>query len=341
MTTGGRRGNIAGHVILVLWLSTLSVQTVFAASERRIKVIIDSDANNELDDQHAIAYALFNSDVFDVLGVTVNNTRSGGGIDGQYREAQRVMKLCKAHGVIPLLKGAQGNYDKIVKTVKDKDFDGHAAVDFIIRSARAAEKDKLVLLPVGKLTNVALALAKAPDIVPKVRIVWLGGNYPGKGEYNLDNDTSSVNPVIRSGADFEMVTVRYGKPSGTSAVKAKINDIRRIMPGKGPRIAEPVTGRHGGKFHTFGDYSVDLFNHVKTDRSMYDMAAVAVVKNPRWAQLRTIPAPRLEGKGWVQQPTTPQTIKYWENFDKKAIMADFYETMKNPSLVQKPPRKRD
>lgn len=337
MRTDGQCRNIAGHALLVLWLSALSVQPVFAASQRRIKVIVDSDANNELDDQHAIAYALFNSDVFDVLGVTVNNTRNGGGIEGQYAEAQRVMKLCKAHGVIPLLKGAEGRYDRIVKNIKGKDFDGHAAVDFIIQKARAVEKEKLVLLPVGKLTNVALALAKAPDIVPKVRIVWLGGNYPDKGEYNLANDTSSVNPVIRSGAAFEMVTVRYNQPSGTSAVKASIRDIRRIMPGTGPRISEPVTGRHGGTFHTFGDYSINLFNHIKTDRAMYDMAAVAIVKNSKWGQVRVIPAPRLEGQGWVDQPKTPQTIKYWENFDKKAIMADFYETMKNPSLVKKLP----
>ena len=44
-------------------------------------MIIDSDANNELDDQHAIAYALFNGDVFNVIGITVNDTRNGNGID--------------------------------------------------------------------------------------------------------------------------------------------------------------------------------------------------------------------------------------------------------------------
>jgi len=47
----------------------------------KIQMIIDSDANNELDDQHAIAYALFNGDVFNVIGITVNDTRNGNGID--------------------------------------------------------------------------------------------------------------------------------------------------------------------------------------------------------------------------------------------------------------------
>lgn len=77
--------------------------------EKKIKVLFDSDANNELDDQHALAYLLFNGDVFDVVGVTVNTTRNGGDIHEQYKEAERVMRLCNQFGKIPLLKGANGS----------------------------------------------------------------------------------------------------------------------------------------------------------------------------------------------------------------------------------------
>jgi purine nucleosidase len=45
---------------------------------------------------------------------------------------------------------------------------------------------KLILLPVGKLTNIALALLKEPAIAAHVRIVWLGSNYPRPGEHNQD-----------------------------------------------------------------------------------------------------------------------------------------------------------
>jgi len=38
----------------------------------RIRVLLDTDANNELDDQHAIAYLLFNGGVFDVEGIVKN-----------------------------------------------------------------------------------------------------------------------------------------------------------------------------------------------------------------------------------------------------------------------------
>ncbi len=60
----------------------------------RHHVIFDTDANNEIDDQHALAYLLFSGDVFAVEGVTVNATSGpghgiSGHIDGQYDEAKR------------------------------------------------------------------------------------------------------------------------------------------------------------------------------------------------------------------------------------------------------------
>src|SRR5438105_1357830 len=56
-------------------------------------VLLDTDANNEVDDQHAIAYMLFSGDVFDVEGISVNRTRGGGDVEMQAKEAERVVKL--------------------------------------------------------------------------------------------------------------------------------------------------------------------------------------------------------------------------------------------------------
>ena len=131
--------------------------------------------------------------------------------------------------------------------------------------------------------------------------------------------------------------VRYGKPSGTDAVRATLKDIQRIMPGKGPSIASPVTGRHGGQFKTFGDYSIDLFEKFRgspTERPLFDMAAVAIVKNPEWADRVVMPAPKfVEGK-WIDRPNNSRKVVIWENFDKGAIMQDFYDRMENYVLVR-------
>ena len=304
----------------------------------RLRVLVDTDANNELDDQHALAYVLFNGRSFDVEGVTVNATRGGGDITEQVAEARRVLTLCTLQDKVPLKAGANGSFTQIRPHLNESTFDGMDAVDFIIERAHAAASSKLVLLPIGKLTNVALALAKDPGIAAKVRIVWLGSNYPDKGEYNQENDLDAVRYVLSVNVPFEIVTVRYGKGTGTDAVRVTRDEIGKRMPGKGPRAASPVTGRHGGTFTTFGDYSVNLFEHIKLDgatpsRALFDMAAAAIVKNPAWARREEIPAPALVGDAYQPGTTNPRHIIIWTHFDRDAILADFFATMDKPALV--------
>jgi purine nucleosidase len=297
-----------------------------------IPVIIDTDANNELDDQHALAYLLLNDQTFNVLGITVNATYNGGEVEKHLEEANRVVDLVGWKGKVPVIKGANANFPEIRGHLNQEEFDGSEAVDFIIQEAMKKRKEPLVLLPVGKLTNVALALEKEPSIAKKIRIVWLGSNYPDPGEYNLENDTASLNYILKTGTPFEMATVRYGQSSGTAAVKAKRKDIYVRMPGLGPVVDHAVIGRHGGTFTCFGDYSVDLFRHI-TDledgcyRSLFDMAAVAIVKDPSWAEASEIPSPLYVNNHWVEQPGNKRMITIWENFNADAIMNDFYATL--------------
>ena len=335
----------AGHAAyIVLLCSTLLVSGIDSqggqAAGTRIRVLLDTDANNELDDQHAIAYLLFNGGVFDVEGITVNRTRGGGDVTQHYAEAERVVQLANLHGRVPLRLGANGSFKEIEGHLDRPDYDGAAAVRFIIERAHAADRRPLVLLPVGKLTNIALALKKDPSIARKIRVVWLGSNYPDPGEYNQENDPGSLSYILEETAvPFEMVTVRFGKSSGTDAVRATREEIRARMPGKGPRVSPPVTGRDGGTYATFGDYSVALFDRIQLNsnppsRALYDMAAVAIVKNPAWATARRIPAPKLEATGWVDRPGHSRAVILWENFDRAAIMRDFYASMERFTLVR-------
>lgn len=331
-----RRGTI---VFLLLAASHAACAPASETPSRsKIRVILDTDANNELDDQHAIAYLLLNGDVFDVDGITVNATRSGGDIGDHAAEAERIVRLCSLEARVPVYRGANGTFADIEDRVHEADFDGIEAVDYIIRSAHHQAAAPLVLLPVGKLTNIALALKKDPSIADRVRIVWLGSNYPEPGEYNQENDESALSFLLDLDVPLEIAIVRYGQPSGTDAVRVTREEIERRMPGAGPRIAPPVTGRHGGEFSTFGDYSIDLFRHIELygdppSRALFDMAAVAIVKNPTWATPVTIPAPALEGGAWRDRPDNPRRIVIWEHFDREAILGDFFATMRDFVLV--------
>lgn len=317
---------------------------------QKIDLIFDTDADNEVDDQHALAYLLFSGDYFNVEGITVNATSSHEGFDVEsdvqdhYDEARRVMQLCgDFYGKIPLLTGAQNSFEEIRPHLNSDDFDGYEAVNFIIEEALKEREDKLVLLPVGKLTNIALALEKEPAIADKVRIVWLGSNYPDTGEHNKVWDKESVNYLLNQDVEFEFVTVRYGEPSGTDAVKVTQAQILHRMPGLGPESEEPVTGRYGEEFTNWGDYSANLFEMYgmygePPARALFDMAAVAILKNSAWAEKRAIPAPILdiEADRWVERPENERQLVLWEWFDIYGIVNDYFLTMENPVSVDTP-----
>lgn len=303
----------------------------------KIDLIFDTDANNEIDDQHALAYLLLNGNTFNLKAVTVNTTYNGGAIDAHYEEAKRIMMLCTTYGQFPLLKGVNGDFETIIQDLTP-DHDGHQAVDYIISQARRSGSEKLLILAVGKLTNVALALKRAPEITNNIRVVWLGSNYPEPGEYNLENDIPAMNYVLNSSVTLEIVTVRYGKPTGTDVVRLTKSEGKNRLKGLGPKAAVPIIGRHGGQFTTFGDYATSLFAHIDyygdpPSRALFDMAAVAIIKNPNWARKSQIPAPIMENKKWVNRPKNDRMIALWEDFNSKAIIGDLFKTLEDYTLV--------
>ncbi len=325
---------IAYLLLLVVSIILINCQPKEKApATKKMRVIFDTDTNNELDDQHALAYLLFNQSVFKIEGITINTTSSGGNMDLQYAEARRVLQLCDAD-TLPVLRGADRSFQDILPSIDSSGYEAKDAVDVIIEEAHKPADEKLIVLAVGKLSNIALAVAKDPSIAEHIRLVWLGSNYPEPGEHNQNNDTIAMNYLLNHNIDFEMVTVRYGKPSGTDAVTITKDEINQVMPGLGPHITKPIIGRHGGEFTCFGDYSVNLFEHYtmhsdSKSRPLFDMAAVAIVKNPTWANVDEHPAPLFTNGAWVERPGNPHKIKVWENFKKAEIIGDFIKSFPN------------
>jgi purine nucleosidase len=80
-------------------------------------------------------------------------------------------------------------------------------VDAIIEYCLGADDGSATLCPLGPLTNVGMAIAKEPRIVPKIReIVWMGGAFDEPGnttelaEFNAYVDPHAAHVVFTSGA---------------------------------------------------------------------------------------------------------------------------------------------
>ena len=90
---------------------------------------------------------------------------------------------------------------------------GHA-VDRIIELVMSHEPGTLTLCPLGPLTNIGSALARAPEIAPRLREIVLmgggffeGGNTTPTAEFNIYVDPQAADLVFRCGAPLTVMSL--------------------------------------------------------------------------------------------------------------------------------------
>ena len=105
--------------------------------------------------------------------------------------------------------GETGLDGPVFEPLEREEEEGHA-VEFIIKTLRESEGD-ITLVPTGPLTNIAMAMRLAPDIVPKIQeIVLMGGcyqlgNVTPAAEFNIFVDAEAAHVVFTSGRPVTMV----------------------------------------------------------------------------------------------------------------------------------------
>src|SRR5262249_36169025 len=133
-----------------------------------LRVILDCDTANEIDDQFAIAYAL-GAPTLDVRAViSVQNTLIHGSrsVNTYQEEAARVVGLCGRGGDVPCLRGAATPMEHPNSPAMSE------GLDFLIAEAR---QGPVTVVATGPITDIASLLLVAPDVRENVRVVWLGG----------------------------------------------------------------------------------------------------------------------------------------------------------------------
>ena len=85
-------------------------------------------------------------------------------------------------------------------------------VDFLIETVRAAESDTITLCALGPLTDIAMALVKAPDIAARIgELVIMGGagfeigNITPAAEFNIHLDPHAAEIALASGIPVTMI----------------------------------------------------------------------------------------------------------------------------------------
>ncbi len=183
------------------------------------KMIIDTDTAS--DDAVALMMALASRDI-DVVAITIvagNVSTRQASINARY-----TVELCGKETPVyegatqPLLRekyraeffhGRDGMGNMNYPAPKAQPAAGHG-VDALIEHIKA--NPGIVLVTLGPMTNVALAVSRAPEIIPNVsRCVVMGGaacavgNVTPAAEYNIWCDPEAARICFRSGLPIEMV----------------------------------------------------------------------------------------------------------------------------------------
>lgn len=156
-------------------------------SDRIKKVIVDCDAGADGDDQFAFALALRATHKMQVIAVNSApfNDDSADMAEAGKLENATIAKIANPLCPIPSF---AGSHDYITRTGAPVPSE---AADNIIKACRESDEPIYVIIS-GCCTNVASALAFAPDIADKLIVLWLAldnlDNRENTGEYNYKND---------------------------------------------------------------------------------------------------------------------------------------------------------
>jgi purine nucleosidase len=209
----------------VVLFALIAITLAIPASSTTRKIILDTDPGS--DDAMALMLAL-NSPELDVRAVTVvpGNVTAKQGLEN----ALRMVSLANRCD-IPVAAGAQHPlFQKLITAEFWHGKNGLANIelppskckvdprygpDLIIEMVHAAPHE-ITLVPVGPLTNIALAVERDPSIVPLVKEVILmggsitGGNSTAAAEANIYNDPEAAQIVFQAGWPLTMVGLDVG-----------------------------------------------------------------------------------------------------------------------------------
>lgn len=300
-------------LILSLLLFSFTVACT-SSPDQRIKIIIDADTANEVDDLYALVGAMA-TDTFNIIGITSAQFHTSRlGFDSTVRESQKLNEdLTRLAGrtdiLLPL--GANGPI-----TAMDQPNISPAS-NFIVEQANSlAEGDSLVLVILGSCTNVASAILQDPGIISKVRVHYLGiwhnpeTNEYDKKEFNSNNDSLAVDLLLSMpGLDLTIMSAT------TSQHLVFDKDLTRNELADNGELGEYLMNRWDTFFRWWKPEDLG-----KQKWIMWDVAILESISNPDLAEKKTYLTPAHLGARPVTIYTkineTEMEARYWKTVDQ-------------------------
>jgi inosine-uridine nucleoside N-ribohydrolase len=282
-------------------------------------VWLDTDTGNEMDDLYAIVRLLQDSTV-QVVGISSAhfnnpdllvfekwNAYTSKGLN-TVAESQRLNELLLHALQLNHLPHPLGADRQIGRAWGQTDPRPSPAAEAIIRTARTmVPGQRLQVLTLGALTNIATALLLAPDLKDKITIHALGARYNtrkkvwDKNEFNIRNDLNAFDYLLNlEGLDLVIMPLETAYPLQFQKA-ATLAQLNNAFP------AEKILADR-------------WLEHNPQDnlRIMWDLALVEAFLNPAHAKVIIARTP----------PENKQRkIKVYAHIDAPALEKDFWHTL--------------
>ena len=300
---------------VILLICTISFFLLNVQSQTK-KVIIDADTANELDDVIAISRALM-SDKLEVIGLTASQwnyqkSYSINTVEESWKLNNTILKLMNIESIPSLMgsellvgerwEGLKAYYGGIEPQKSD-------ASDFIIQKARELPDDeKLIILTLGPLTNIASAILTDPRIAKKISLYFLGANYDlekgvwNKNEFNVRNDLNAFDVILNT-KELDLFIM----PANVSfSLSFKNKSSLDQLEGK-----DGIAGLICERWKEFVSNPNDEWGWV-----MWDLALIHAFIHPEWVEKKTVITP---------PENLQREITVYTHIDHEKMKEDFWK----------------
>ena len=285
--------------------------------EGKIKMVLDTDTYNEVDDQFALCYALMSPEKLDVLAVYAApfyNNRSDSYGDGMERSYDEIVRLLGKMGRSTenfVFKGSKQRMSD-----PDSPVDSPAARDLIAKANAMPEGEYLYVIAIGAITNVASAIVFDPDIRKKIVVVWLGGephNYHTASEFNLNGDIIASQLIYDCGVPF----IQIPAMGVSSHLLATVPELEAYLKGYNPTC----------------DALIELFsaytdNHFGWAKEIWDISAIGYLIDAAWTHSAIVPSPRLSTDSFYSHDPTRHFMREVLWINRNAVFRDMYTKLR-------------
>ncbi len=250
------------------------------------KIIIDCDPGQ--DDAVALFLALASSDELELLGITT----VGGNVPLALtsRNARLMCDIADRRDVA-VYAGCAEPMSRELRTAEmvhgetgingidvfepETPLQSEHAVDYIIRTLLAAEEASVTLVPMGPLTNIAVAFEREPNILPKIEQIVLmggamreGGNRTPSAEFNILVDPDAADIVLKCGRPITQMGLDV-----THQVLSTVDRVERIK-----ALGNPVAMATAGMLSFFDRF--DTKKYTSKGAPLHDPCTIAWLLRP-------------------------------------------------------------